>query len=202
MRVFVAGASGAVGRRLLPQLVERGHHVIGTSRSADRLDWMRARGAEGIVLDVLDANDVAHAVGTTQPEAIVHEATALSGLSDLKHFDESFAATNVLRTAGTEALLSAARMTGVKRFVAQSFAGWPYERTGGAVKTEEDPLDPSPLPEMHESLDAIRRLEELVLEADGIVLRYGGLYGSKDDAQLELVRKRRFPIVGEGTGLT
>jgi len=124
------------------------------------------------------------------------------GIDRPQHFDESFAATNVLRTAGTESLLAAARRHSIQRFVAQSFARRPYERTGGAVKTEEDPLDPSPLPEMHESLDAIRTLEELVLDAGGIVLRCGGLYGSSEDAQLGLVRGRRFPIVGDGTGVT
>jgi nucleoside-diphosphate-sugar epimerase len=201
MLVFVAGATGAVGARLVPQLLERGHEVIGTSRSQQKVERLQAQGADGLVLDLLDAGDVMHAVGQAHPDAIVHEATALSGLTDVKHFDRSFAATNRLRTVGTEALLAAAREHGVGRFVAQSYAGWPYAREGGPIKAEEDPLDPSPVPEMRESLEAIQELEQRVLAAGGIVLRYGGLYGSPDDAQLEAVRRRRFPIVGEGGGI-
>ena len=202
MRVFVAGATGAVGGRLLPQLVMRGHKVVGTSRSQAKVERLRASGVEGVVLDLLDPSDVMYAVSEARPDAIVHEATALSDLSDVKNFDRSFAATNELRTIGTQALLDAAREHGVERFVAQSFAGWPYAREGGSVKSEGDPLDPDPVPEMRESLDAIRELEECVLAARGIVLRYGGLYGSGDDAQLELIRRRRLPIVGDGDGIT
>jgi 2-alkyl-3-oxoalkanoate reductase len=198
MRVFVAGASGAVGRRLVPMLVERGHEVIGSSRSPEKSDQLRALGAEPVVLDLLDPGAVEKAVAGARPDAIVHEATALAGLSDLKHFDRSFALTNRLRTEGTAALLAAARSAGARRFVAQSFAGWPYAREGGPVKTEEDPLDPAPAPAMVESLQALRHLEQAVVGAGGLALRYGGLYGSPDDAQLELVRKRRFPIVGGG----
>jgi nucleoside-diphosphate-sugar epimerase len=202
MRVFVAGSTGAVGTRLVPQLLERGHNVVGTSRSQEKVERLKAQGAEGVVLDLLDPSDVMHAVGQARPDAIVHEATALSDLSDVKHFDRSFAATNQLRTVGTQALLAAAREHGVSHFVAQSFAGWPYAREGGPIKTEDDPLDPNPVPDMRESLEAIRELEQSVLAAGGIVLRYGGLYGSPDDAQLELIRRRRFPIVGDGGGIT
>jgi nucleoside-diphosphate-sugar epimerase len=202
MRVFVAGSTGAVGTRLVPQLLERGHDVVGTSRSQEKVERLKAQGAEGVVLDLLDPSDVMHAVGQARPDAIVHEATALSDLSDVKHFDRSFAATNQLRTVGTQALLAAAREHGVSHFVAQSFAGWPYAREGGPIKTEDDPLDPNPVPDMRESLEAIRELEQSVLAAGGIVLRYGGLYGSPDDAQLELIRRRRFPIVGDGGGIT
>jgi nucleoside-diphosphate-sugar epimerase len=202
MRVFVAGSTGAVGIRLVPQLLERGHNVVGTSRSQEKVERLKAQGAEGVVLDLLDPSDVMHAVGQARPDAIVHEATALSDLSDVKHFDRSFAATNQLRTVGTQALLAAAREHGVSHFVAQSFAGWPYAREGGPIKTEDDPLDPNPVPDMRESLEAIRELEQSVLAAGGIVLRYGGLYGSPDDAQLELIRRRRFPIVGDGGGIT
>jgi nucleoside-diphosphate-sugar epimerase len=202
MRVFVAGATGAVGTRLVPQLLERGHQVVGTSRSQEKIERLKAQGAEGVALDLLDPSDVMHAVGQARPDAIVHEATALSDLSDVKHFDRSFAATNQLRTVGTQALLAAAREHGVRHFVAQSFAGWPYAREGGPIKTEDDPLDPTPVPDMRESLEAIRELEQSVLAAGGIVLRYGGLYGSPDDAQLELIRRRRFPIVGDGGGIT
>jgi 2-alkyl-3-oxoalkanoate reductase len=201
MRVFVTGATGAVGTRLVPQLVERGHEVIGTSRSPERAERLRARGAEPLVLDVLDAAAVRSAVAAARPDAIVHQATALAGMTDVKHFDRSFEQTNLLRTQGTDALLAAARQSGVSRFVAQSFAGWPYAREGGAVKTEEDPLDPAPVPAMRETHAAIRHLEQAVVDAGGIALRYGGLYGSPDDSQVELVRNRRFPIVGDGGGI-
>jgi nucleoside-diphosphate-sugar epimerase len=201
MRVFVAGATGAIGGRLVPQLIERGHEVTGTSRSSEKAERLRAQGAEAFVLDLLDPAAVSEVVVAVRPEAIVHEATALAGMSDVKHFDRSFATTNRLRTEGTDALLAAAREAGVERFVAQSYAGWPYAREGGAVKTEDDPLDPDPVPEMSETLAAIRYLESRVVDAGGIVLRYGGLYGAPDDAQLELVRKRRFPIVGDGGGV-
>jgi nucleoside-diphosphate-sugar epimerase len=201
MRVFVAGASGAIGSRLVPQLVERGHEVTGTTRSPEKAERLREAGAEPVVLDVLDAAAVQEAVAAARPDAIVHQATALAGLSDFKHFDRSFATTNRLRTEGTDALLAAARAAGVRRFLAQSYAGWPYAREGGAVKTEDDPLDPTPAPEMRESLAAIRHLEQAVLDVGGVVLRYGGFYGSPNDAQLEVVRKRRFPIVGDGGGV-
>ena len=201
MRVFVAGATGAIGGRLVPQLIERGHEVTGTSRSPGKAERLRAQGALALVLDLLDPAAVSEVVVAARPEAIVHEATALAGMSDVKHFDRSFATTNRLRTGGTDALLAAAREAGVERFVAQSYAGWPYAREGGAVKTEDDPLDPDPVPAMSETLAAIRHLEARVADAGGIVLRYGGLYGAPDDAQLELVRRRRFPIVGDGGGV-
>jgi 2-alkyl-3-oxoalkanoate reductase len=201
MRVFITGATGAVGSRLVPQLVERGHEVIGTSRSPDKADWLGGQGAEAVVLDVLDAEAVRSAVNAARPDAIVHQATALAGMTDFKHFDRSFEQTNRLRTQGTDALLAAARETGVARFIAQSFAGWPYAREDGAIKTEEDPLDPAPVPAMRETLAAIRYLEQSVVDAGGLALRYGGLYGSPDDAQLALVLKRRFPIVGDGGGI-
>jgi nucleoside-diphosphate-sugar epimerase len=201
MRVFVAGATGAIGARLVPQLVERGHEVIGTSRSEGKAAGLRARGAEPVVLDVLDREAVRKAVLAARPDAIVHQATALAGLSDFKNFDRSFAQTNRLRVEGTDALLAAAREAGVARFVGQSYTGWPYARVGGPVKSEEDPLDPTPAAAMSESLAAIRHLEEAVAGAGGIALRYGGFYGSPDDAQLEVVRKRRFPIVGDGGGI-
>src|SRR6266545_3131 len=193
MRVFVAGATGAIGTRLVPQLVERGHEVIGTSRSTDKAERLRAQGAEPVVVDLLDAGAVQEAVAAARPDAIVHQGTALAGMSDIKHFDRSFAMTNRLRTEGTDALLAAARETGVGRIVAQSFAGWPYAREGGPVKTEEDPLDPTPVPAMRETLTAMRQLEQTVVDAGGLALRYGGLYGSPQDVQLELVLKRGEP---------
>jgi 2-alkyl-3-oxoalkanoate reductase len=201
MRVFVTGATGAIGSRLVPQLIARGHEVVGTSRSAERADRLRAQGAEPVVLDVLDRAAVQEAVATARPDALVHQATALSGLSNLKNFDEAFAETNRLRAEGTDAVLAAARKAGVRRFVAQSFAGWPYAGNNGALKTEEDPLDPAPVPTMRETHEAIRHLEDAAMDAGGIALRYGGFYGSPDDAQVELVRRRRFPIVGDGGGI-
>ena len=201
MRVFVAGASGAIGARLVPQLVQHGHEVIGTSRSPQKAERLRALGAEPVALDLLDPDAVGKAVAAAEPDAIVHQATALAGTSDLKHFDKTFAQTNRLRTEGTDALVAAARDAGVGRFVAQSYAGWPYARVGGPVKTEADPLDPEPAAEMRETLAAIRHLESAVVAVGGIVLRYGGFYGSPDDPQLELVRKRQFPLVGDGGGV-
>jgi nucleoside-diphosphate-sugar epimerase len=201
MKVLVAGATGAVGSRLVPQLVERGHEVVGTSRSATNADRLRTLGATPAVLDVLDPDATRAVVEDVRPDAVVHEATALSGKNNLKHFDESFADTNRLRIEGTDSLVAAARGAGVPRLVAQSYAGWPYAREGGAVKTEEDPLDRAPLPAMTRALDAIEHLEQKVTDAGGIVLRYGGVYGAPDDPQVELVRKRRFPIVGDGGGI-
>jgi 2-alkyl-3-oxoalkanoate reductase len=201
MRVFVAGATGAIGERLVPQLVERGHKVIGTSRSQEKADRLCSQGAEPVVLDLIDPRAVREAVAAARPQAIIHQATALAGMTDFKHFDRSFARTNRLRTEGTDALIAAAREAGVRRFVAQSYAGWPYARNGGPVKTEQDPLDPTPVPTMRETLAAIRHLEQAVVDAGGVALRYGGFYGSPEDAQLELVRKRRFPIVGDGGGV-
>src|SRR5262249_35311247 len=144
MRIFIAGATGAVGSRLVPLLVERGHEVVGTSRTTERAARLRELGAEGVALDLLDAGAVGEAVARAEPDAIVHEATALSGAADMKHFDRMFAATNQLRTVGTDNLLAAARASGVERFVAQSFTSWPYARTGGPGQTRGDPLRPAP----------------------------------------------------------
>jgi 2-alkyl-3-oxoalkanoate reductase len=201
MKVFLAGATGAVGRRLVPQLVEEGHEVLGTSRSQEKAAELRALGAEPVTLDLRDRAAVREAVVAARPDAIVHQATALAGVTDVRHFDRSFAATNRLRSEGTDALLAAAKEAGVRRFVAQSYTGWPNARDGGPVKTEEDPLDPTPVPAMSETLAAIRHLERAVVDAGGIALRYGSLYGSSDDPQVEVVRKRRFPIVGDGGGI-
>jgi 2-alkyl-3-oxoalkanoate reductase len=201
MRIFVAGASGAIGARLVPQLIRRGHEVIGTSRSPEKAERLHALGAEAVALDLLEREAVRKAVAAAEPDAVVHQATALTGESDVKHFDQTFAQTNRLRTEGTVALLAAAREAGVGRLVAQSYAGWPYARVGGPVKTEEDPLDPEPAAEMRETLAAIRHLEAAVVAERGIVLRYGGFYGSPEDAQLEPVRKRQFPLVGDGAAV-
>jgi nucleoside-diphosphate-sugar epimerase len=202
MRVFVAGASGAIGTRLVAQLLEAGHDVIGTHKSPGNAERVRALGAKPVALDLLDARAVRKAVLETQPDAIVHQATALANLADFKHFDRSFAQTNRLRTEGTDALLAAARAAGVRRFVAQSYASARYARVGGPVKTEEDPLDPNPVPAMRETIVAMRHLDEAVTDAGGIALRYGGFYGAPNDGMIEPVRKRLFPIVGKGDGVS
>jgi len=207
MRVFIAGATGAVGSRLVPLLVAEGHEVVGTSRSAERLGDIEAAGAKGVVMDGLDAESVRTAVLDARPEVIVHELTGLGGVApDLKHFDEGFAATNALRTAGTDHLLAAAREAGVGRFIAQSYTGWPNERTGGPIKTEEDPIDPTPTAASRETLAAIRHVEQATTDAGGLVLRYGGLYGPGNaigtgGELLEMVQAGKLPLVGGGTGV-
>jgi 2-alkyl-3-oxoalkanoate reductase len=201
MRVFVAGASGAIGSRLVPQLIDRGHEVIGTSRSLGGAERVRGLGAEPIALDLLDARAVRKAVLETEPEAIVHQATALADVRFSRNFDRTFAQTNRLRTEGTDALLAAAREAGVRRFVAQSFASARYAREGGPVKSEDDPLDPTPVPATRET-NAMRYLDQAVTDAGGIALRYGGFYGARGDGLLEPVRKRQFPIVGDGGGVS
>jgi nucleoside-diphosphate-sugar epimerase len=200
MRVFVVGASGAIGTRLVPQLIDRGHEVIGTSRSPDKAKGLRALGAEAVVLDALDARAVREAVRRAEPNAIVHQATALANGRFGRSLDRTFAQTNRLRTEGTDNLLAAAREAGVPRFVAQSFANYRYAREGGMVKTEDDPLDPTPLPNTVETNAAMRHLDEAATDAGGIVLRYGGFYGAANDGLIGPVRKRQFPIVGDGGG--
>ncbi len=201
MRVFVAGASGAIGTRLVPQLIDRGHEVTGTFRSPGHGDGVRALGAQPIPLDLLDPGAVRKAVLEAEPEAIIHQATALADLSDFKHFDRSFHQTNRLRTEGTDALLAAAREAGVRRFLAQSNANHRYAREGGAVKSEDDPLDPAPVPSAHESSEAMRYLDQAVSDAGGVALRYGIFYGAANDGLIEPVRKRQFPTVGDGGGV-
>lgn len=204
MRVFLAGASGAIGRRLVPQLIERGHQVTATTRSRGKVDELRALGAEPAVVDGLDAVGIGEAVARAEPDAIIHQMTALGGKPDMRHFDRWFAATNELRTRGTENLFAAADATGVRRFIAQSYTGWTNARTGGPVKTEDDPIESEPAKAQTETLAAIQFLEETVLAAslEGIVLRYGNFYGpGASEALVELVRKRQFPIVGSGAGV-
>jgi 2-alkyl-3-oxoalkanoate reductase len=202
MRVFVVGASGAIGTRLVPQLLDRGHEVVGTSRSPANAERIGALGAEPIVLDLLDPGAVRRAVLETEPDAIVHQATALADAGFSRKPDRTLAETNRLRREGTEALLSAAAEAGVSRLLAQSFVNLRYARVGGPVKSEEDPLDPAPVAGMGETVAALSYLEEAVTGAGGIVLRYGIFYGARNDGLLEPVRKRRFPIVGEGGGFT
>jgi 2-alkyl-3-oxoalkanoate reductase len=201
MRVFIVGASGSIGERLVPRLIRRGHEVLGTARSAGKAERVRVLGAKPLVLDLLDAAAVRQAVLSARPDAIVHEATALAGVHDFRHFDRSFAATNLLRTRGTDVLIEAAREAGVSRLVAQSYAGWPYARQGSPIKAEDDALDERPAASMRETQAAIEHLERTVLGAGGIALRYGSLYGAPDDPMLDLVRKRLMPIVGDGGGI-
>jgi 2-alkyl-3-oxoalkanoate reductase len=202
MRVFVAGASGAIGTRLVPQLIDRGHEVVGTARSPGNAERLRALGAQPIVLDLLDAAAGRKAVLEAEPEAIVHEATALTDVRFSRNLDRSFVETNRLRTEGTDNLIAAAREAGVPRFVAQSGASYGrYAREGGPVKTEDDPLDPTPVAGMRETAAALRYLDQAVTDAGGIALRYGAFYGAANDGLLEPVRKRQFPIVGDGGGV-
>ena len=209
MRVFVAGATGAIGKQLVPRLVEAGHEVHGMTRTESKRAMLEELGAVPVVADALDPDQVAEAVGRARPEVIVHQLTAI-GEVDMRHFDSDFAPTNRLRTEGTDHLLSAGQAVGVRRFVAQGVAGYgAYARTGGSVKSEEDPLDPTPAREMRKTLAAIRHLEEAVLGArwtEGIVLRYGTFYGpgtsmAPDGEQFEMIQKRKFPLVGDGGGV-
>jgi len=208
MRVFVAGATGAIGRQLVPRLVAAGHEVHGMTRSESKQPMLRELGAVSVVADALDPDQVAEAVGMARPEVIVHQLTGIPRTLDMRHFDRDFALTNRLRTEGTDYLLSAGQAVGVRRFVAQSYFG-SYARTGAAVKSEEDPFDPSPAREMRATAAAIRHLEQAVLGArwtEGIVLRYGGFYGpgtsiAPGAEQVELVRRRKFPLVGDGGGV-
>jgi nucleoside-diphosphate-sugar epimerase len=201
MRVFVAGGTGVVGRRLVPQLVARGHQVTATTTSPAKLGLLEQLGADAVVMDGLDAVSVDKVVAEARPDAIVHQMTAIAGKPDMKHFDRWFATTNRLRTEGTDHLLAAAEATGVSNFVAQSYASWNGIRNGGWVKTEEDPLDLQKGTAAHAGMEAIRHLEDVVLKAGGAALRYGWLYGpGASDTLVELVRKRQFPLVGGGSG--
>ncbi|MEO9176042.1 MAG: NAD(P)-dependent oxidoreductase [Gaiellales bacterium] len=207
MRVLVAGASGAIGSSLLPQLIERGHDVVATTRSPEKLERLRELGARPVLMDGLDAGSVGEVVARAEPEVVIHQMTALRGLGNLRRFDDQFAVTNELRGQGTEHLLTAAEAVGVRRFIAASFTGWPNARTGDPVKSEEDPLDPSPPAHQRRSMAALQRLERLVTCAEsltGIALRYGSFYGpgtSMATEYAQLIRKRKLPIVGGGGGI-
>ncbi len=208
MRVLVAGATGAIGKQLVPRLVAVGHAVHGMTRSESKQTMLRDLGAVPVVADALDPNQVAEAVGRARPEVIVHQLTAI-GAVDPRHMERDFAPTNRLRTEGTDHLLAAAQAVGVRRFVAQSNGAFVYSRSGGAVKSEEDPLDPTPVREMRALIAALRHLEGAVLGAnwtEGIVLRYGALYGpgtsmAPGGNEFELIRKRKLPVVGRGGGV-
>ncbi|MFA1548448.1 NAD-dependent epimerase/dehydratase family protein [Actinomadura chokoriensis] len=205
MRVFVAGGTGVLGQRLVPQLVKRGHQVTATATSAAKLGLAEKLGAEGVVMDGLDAASVGEAVAAARPDVIVHQMTAISvahaGKADMKHMDRWFAGTNRLRIEGTDNLLSAAEATGVPHFVAQSYGAWNGIREGDWVKTEEDPVDPMTGTPAEPGMKAIRHVEDSVVRTGGAVLRYGWFYGpGANDALVEPVRKRQFPVVGGGPG--
>ena len=201
VRVFVAGGTGVVGRRLVPQLVARGHQVTATTTNPAKLGTLERLGADAVVMDGLEAMSVGEAVAKARPDVIVHQMTAIAGKPDIKHMDRWFATTNRLRTEGTDHLLAAAEATGVSHVVAQSYAGWNGIRTGGWVKTEEDPLDLHTGTVAQPGMEAIRHVEDLVTKAGGAALRFGWLYGPGATEDLvEAVRRRQFPVVGGGTG--
>jgi nucleoside-diphosphate-sugar epimerase len=203
MRVFVAGGAGVLGRRLVPQLVARGHQVTATTTSAAKVPLLEQLGADAVVMDGLDAVSVGEAVASARPDAIAHQMTAIAAKGDLKHMDRWFATTNRLRTEGTDHLLAAAEATGVSTFVAQSYAGWNGIRTGGWVKTEEDPLDLMTGTAAQPVMEAIGHVEDAVVKAGGAALRYGWLYGPGSTEDLAgPVRKRQFPLIGSATGHT
>jgi nucleoside-diphosphate-sugar epimerase len=209
MRIFVAGATGALGRQLVPKLVERGHEVTGMTKTPSKASDLEELGARAAIADALDAEEVAAAVAKAEPEVIVHQLTAISDIGGMRNLDRVFETTNRLRREGTDHLLAAGKAIGVQRFVAQSFAAWLYERVGGPVKTEDDPLDPNPPRTVRETYEAIRYVEDAVTGADwtaGIALRYGGFYGPGTSIwtggeHLEPIRQRKFPIVGNGAGV-
>ncbi len=204
MRVLVAGATGVVGRQLVPQLVAAGHQVTATTRSPGKAPELLGLGAEPAVVDGLDAVAVGEAVAKAEPEVVIHQMTALAGDFDLRHFDRTFAATNKLRTIGTDNLLAAAQAAGARRVIAQSYAGWTNARTGGPVKSEDDPYDPDPPASVRPTLEAIKHVEQAVAASplEGIVLRYGSLYGpGATDLMVDMVRKRQVPIIGGGSGV-
>lgn len=209
MRIFLAGATGAVGKRLVPMLVEAGHSVVGTTRSEAKAATIRDAGGEPAILDAFDQPAVIAAVRDAQPDAVVHQLTALSDSPNMRHFDREFAVTNRLRTEALDILLDAAREVGATRFIAQSYTGWPNEREGSPVKTEDDPPDPRPPKSQRETFAAIRYVDATVPTVPGMrgfALRYGTLYGpgtslGRRGALLDLVARRRLPIVGSGTGI-
>lgn len=209
MTIFVAGASGAIGKHLVPLLVSGGHRVVASTRSTGRTDALRAQGAEPVVMDGLDRASVLKTVTAAHPDVIVHQMTALASMRSLRNFDDEFALTNRLRTEGVEHLLAAAHAAGTPKLVAQSYTGWPYAREGGRIKTEDDPLDPAPPQKAAKSLAAIQKLESLVMNASGItgtILRYGSLYGpgtsiSPQGEIVRLVRQHKFPVIGTGGGV-
>jgi nucleoside-diphosphate-sugar epimerase len=209
MKVFVAGATGAVGKRLVPLLVRSGYEVTASTRSPEKKARLRELGATPVVVDALDRNAVIHAVMLAEPDVVVHELTGLAGAKSFKRFDDEFALTNRLRTEGLDHLLEGARAAGATRFIAQSYGNWNYERTGSGLKSEDDPLDPSPPANQRKTLEAIVYLEQTVTGAsdiEGIALRHANHYGPGTSLALDgdlvaLVRKRRLPVIGDGRGV-
>jgi nucleoside-diphosphate-sugar epimerase len=208
MRIFIAGASGAVGQPLVRRLAEAGHEVTGMTRTPGKAALLRELGAEPVVADALDRDAVMAAVAQARPEVVVHQLTAIGPLNT-RNFDSAFKPTNRLRTEGTDHLIAAARAAGARRFVGQSFAPWIYKREGGPAKSEDDPLETDPPKHVEETLAAIRHLEAAIMGAEGlegIVLRYGGFYGpgtsiARGGDMLENIVKGRFPVVGDGSGV-
>lgn len=210
MKIFIAGSTGAVGKVLVPQLVADGHEVVALVRTKDKGREIESTGAKPAIADALNREDVTAVIRQAEPEIIIHQLTALASITgDFRKFDQEFALTNRFRTEVTDTLLAAAREVRTRRFIAQSFCGWPFARQGGPIKTEEDPLDPDPPAGFGKTLAAIRYLENAVLEASGVeafALRYGFFYGpgtgiARDGAIVEMVRKRRIPLVGDGAGI-
>jgi 2-alkyl-3-oxoalkanoate reductase len=202
MRVFVTGASGAIGRPLVTQLIDAGHEVVGTHHSPASAELLQTLGAKPVLLDLFDERAVEQAVREHEPEAIVHEATALAEVKFGRNLDKILAKTNQLRTWGTDALLAAAREAGVRRFIAQSGAFYGrYAPWGGPVKTEDDPIDPQPAAKTRQTAAALNHLDRVVTGFGGIALRYGAFYGAANDGTIEPVRKRQFPIAGDGDGV-
>jgi nucleoside-diphosphate-sugar epimerase len=209
MKVFVAGSTGAIGKMLVPPLVEKGHEVVGLVRTVQKAKAVEALGAKVAIADALNKDELTAAIREAEPEVVIHQLTALAGVGNFKRFDEEFALTNRLRTEVTDTMLEAARAARTRRFIAQSFCGWPFAREGGPIKTEEDPLDPNPPAQFRRILAAIQYLEDRVRKTVGVealALRYGLFYGpgtgiAKDGPLVELVRKRKLPIVGDGAGI-
>lgn len=206
MKVFVTGGTGALGKFLLPQLLENGHEVVALTRSANKAELIERTGVTSVIADPLNKQQLTAAVRRAEPEVIIHELSALSGVGNFRKFDQEFALTNRFRTEVTDTLLAAARTIGTRRFIAQSFCGWPYAKKGGPVKTEEDPLDPKPPESFTKTLAGIRYLEEKMRSTtflEGLALRYGTFYGpgnsiGKGGAVYKTVRRRQLPIIGGG----
>jgi nucleoside-diphosphate-sugar epimerase len=209
VRVFLAGSTGVIGKQLLPLLLQSPHEVVALVRSPQKAKAVEALGARAVVADALDKEALTAVIRSEEPDVIIHQLTALTGVKSFKKLDEEFALTNRLRTEALDTMLAAARLVGARRFIPQSFCGWPFAREGGPIKTEEDPLDPTPPANFRQTLAAIRYLEETVRMAtsvEALALRYSFLYGpgtsiGKDGEVLEFVRKRRIPIVGVGAGI-
>ena len=209
MRVFLLGATGALGTQLVPQLISQRHTVTGTTRSPAKANKLTEQGAQAAVLDALDREALIEAVQRAQPEVLIHQLTAIPSRLDMRHFDREFQSTNRLRTEGTDNAVAAALRAGVRRMIAQSFAGWTYAREGGRIKTEEDPFDPAPPAEFRRTLKAIQYLEQTVggeRGVEGMILRYGAFYGpetslARNGTHVEDVRRRKFPLVGNGQGV-